>query len=145
MGLYGRVYGNFASKIYAEIRREAFGEDIGQFSWLTSADQDRFLSWLTLSSGSRVLDVCCGAGGPTLRLAKLYRCTVIGIDAEEKGIASATAMAESQGLLGWQSSKSEMRLVNFLSRRTLSISWSVSMPSITSQFEKACSPSGLAW
>jgi SAM-dependent methyltransferase len=100
VGLYGRVYGNFASKVYAEIRREAFGEDIGQFSWLTSVDQDRFFSWLNLNSGSRVLDVCCGAGGPTLRLAKLYGCTVIGIDAEEKGIASATAMAESQGLSG---------------------------------------------
>jgi hypothetical protein len=34
---YDANYGNFQSELYAEIRREAFGEDIGQNSWLTAS------------------------------------------------------------------------------------------------------------
>jgi SAM-dependent methyltransferase len=98
--IYAASYGNFATKIYAEIRRDAFGEDIGQNSWLTSTEYDRFLSWLSLTPESRVLDVCCGAGGPTLRLAKRYGCNVAGIDSEAKAIVAAKIMAKSLGLSG---------------------------------------------
>jgi hypothetical protein len=56
-------YGNFQTELYAQIRREAFGEDIGQNSWLTSDEQDRFLEWLDLSQEKALLDVACGAGG----------------------------------------------------------------------------------
>jgi hypothetical protein len=31
-------YGNFQTELYAQIRHEAFGEDIGQNSWLTSEE-----------------------------------------------------------------------------------------------------------
>ena len=34
---YDANYGEFQTELYAEIRREAFGEDIGQNSWLTSS------------------------------------------------------------------------------------------------------------
>lgn len=45
-GHYNANYGNFQTELYAQIRCEAFGEDIGQNSWLTSDEQDRFLEWL---------------------------------------------------------------------------------------------------
>jgi hypothetical protein len=48
VGHYDANYGNFQTDLYAQIRREAFGEDIGQNSWLTSNEQDRFLGWLNL-------------------------------------------------------------------------------------------------
>ena len=64
---YDANYGNFQTELYAEIRREAFGEDIGQSSWLTADEQDRFLRLLELSPGKRLLDVACGSGGPALR------------------------------------------------------------------------------
>jgi hypothetical protein len=35
-GHYSANYGNFDTDLSAQIRREAFGEDIGQNSWLTS-------------------------------------------------------------------------------------------------------------
>ena len=41
---YDAAYGNFRTSLYEEIRREAFGEDIGQNSWLTADEQDKFLS-----------------------------------------------------------------------------------------------------
>ncbi len=78
---YGAQYGNFASELYAQIRSVAFGEDIGQNGWLTANEQDLFLSYLSLEKGSKLLDVPCRSGGPTLRIARLTGCSVHGVDA----------------------------------------------------------------
>ena len=95
---YDANYGNFQTEIYEEIRREAFGEDIGQNSWLTAAEQDKFLSWLDLSSGKILLDVACGAGGPALRIAATSGASVVGIDVHEQGISTARSLAGKRGL-----------------------------------------------
>ena len=96
-GHYDANYGNFQTKLYEEIRREAFGDDIGQNSWLTATELDRFREWLDLSPGESLLDVACGAGGPALRLAALTGCSVIGIDVHEHAIAAANALAAERG------------------------------------------------
>jgi SAM-dependent methyltransferase len=98
--LYGASYRNFAHELYAEIRREAFGEDIGQTSWLTAEEQDLFISWLSLTKSSRLLDVACGSGKPTLRIAQKAGCHVSGVDIHADGIASATANAREIGYEG---------------------------------------------
>src|SRR5947208_501369 len=77
---YDANYGNFQTDLYEQIRREAFGEDIGQSSWLTADEQDRFLGWLNLSPGKTVLDIACGSGGPVLRIAERTGCSVTGVD-----------------------------------------------------------------
>jgi hypothetical protein len=51
-GHYNANYGNFQTELYAQIRREAFGEDIGQNSWLTSDGMTREVC-LRVSSGGR--------------------------------------------------------------------------------------------
>jgi SAM-dependent methyltransferase len=99
-GHYNANYGNFQSELYAEIRREAFGEDIGQNSWLTTDEFDKFLQWLDLSPGAVLLDVGCGAGGPALRAAAATGCSVIGIDVHEDAIATANLLAAERGLAG---------------------------------------------
>jgi hypothetical protein len=51
--LYGASYRNFASALYEAIRREAFGEDIGQTGWLTAEEQDLFIgcpSWTRIET-----------------------------------------------------------------------------------------------
>ena len=98
--LYGASYRNFAHDLYADIRREAFGEDIGQTSWITAAEQDLFISWLGLSKASRLLDIACGSGKPTLRIAQKTGCHVSGVDLHEEGIASAKANAREIGYEG---------------------------------------------
>jgi 2-polyprenyl-3-methyl-5-hydroxy-6-metoxy-1,4-benzoquinol methylase len=98
--LYGASYRNFADDLYAEIRREAFGDDIGQTSWLTAEEQDLFVSWLGLTKSSRLLDVACGSGKPTLRIAQKTGCHVSGVDLHEEGIASAKANAREIGYEG---------------------------------------------
>jgi ubiquinone/menaquinone biosynthesis C-methylase UbiE len=95
---YDTNYGNFDTELYSEIRREAFGEDIGQNSWLTADELDTFLSWLDLSAGKTVLDVACGAGGPALRIAAKTGTSVTGIDVHEQAIAKGNALGEQRGL-----------------------------------------------
>ena len=95
---YDANYGNFQTSLYEEIRREAFGEDIGQTSWLTADEQDRFLGWLELAPGRTLLDVACGAGGPALRIAAATGCSIVGIDVHQKAVATASAFAAQRGL-----------------------------------------------
>jgi cyclopropane fatty-acyl-phospholipid synthase-like methyltransferase len=95
---YDTNYGNFETELYSEIRREAFGEDLGQNSWLTADEQERFLSWLDLSPGKVLLDVACGAGGPALRIAATTGCSVVGIDVHEQAVTTASSLAAQRGL-----------------------------------------------
>ncbi|NNF03884.1 MAG: methyltransferase domain-containing protein [Rhodothermales bacterium] len=97
---YGSQYSNFASSLYATIREKTFDTDIGQNGWQTSDEQDLFLSWLELDSGSELLDVACGSGGPTLRIAEESGCSVTGIDIHSDGIAAANSEAGRRGLAG---------------------------------------------
>jgi len=95
---YDTVYGHFADKVLQEIRLETFGEDIGQNSWLTADEFDRFLGYLQLNSASNVLETACGSGGPALYMARRFGCRVTGIDISEKGIETANKMARAQKL-----------------------------------------------
>jgi SAM-dependent methyltransferase len=97
---YDTNYGGFQTALYEEIRREAFGEDIGQNSWLTADEQDTFVSWLDLAAGKTLLDVACGAGGPALRLAAMTGCSIVGIDVHEQAISTARALAAQRALSG---------------------------------------------
>ena len=105
---YDANYGNFQTELYAEIRREAFGEDIGQSSWITADEQDRFLGLLELSPGKRLLDVACGSGGPALRIATNTGCSLIGIGMHEDAVSTASSLAAQDGLSG----RAEFRVAN---------------------------------
>jgi SAM-dependent methyltransferase len=96
--LYGPSYRNFASALYSQVRSDAFGQDIGQTGWITADEQDTFIAWLGLSDSCRLLDLACGSGGPTLRLAERTGCSVCGIDQHAEGITAARALAKKKGL-----------------------------------------------
>jgi 2-polyprenyl-3-methyl-5-hydroxy-6-metoxy-1,4-benzoquinol methylase len=100
VGHYNANYGNFQTDLYAQIRQEAFGEDIGQNSWHTADEQDRFLRWLELSPDKTLLDVACGAGGPALRIAAATGCSAIGVDVHEQAIKTANSLAAARALAG---------------------------------------------
>jgi cyclopropane fatty-acyl-phospholipid synthase-like methyltransferase len=95
---YDASYSNFASDLYATVRREAFGKDIGQTGWLTVDEQDEFILKLSVGGGDRLLDIACGSGGPTLRIASRTGSNVVGIDIHEQGIDAATRQADELGL-----------------------------------------------
>jgi SAM-dependent methyltransferase len=79
--------------VLAAIRREAFGEDIGQNSWTTTEEFERFIAHLALPTGAHVLEVACGSGGPALHVAQLNRCRVTGVDANVEAVAAARRAA----------------------------------------------------
>jgi SAM-dependent methyltransferase len=95
---YGAHYRAFAAEVYGEVRRAAFGEDIGQNSWLTVDELDRFGRRLGLRPSTRLLDVGCGSGGPVLHLARRTGCQVVGVELSDGAVAEATRLAEVAGL-----------------------------------------------
>jgi ubiquinone/menaquinone biosynthesis C-methylase UbiE len=95
---YSTFYRDFAADIYADVRRAAFGDDIGQNSWLTRTELERFSAQLALGPGVRLLDVACGAGGPAMHLAGLTGCHVVGVDLYDEGVANGTRLAREAGL-----------------------------------------------
>jgi hypothetical protein len=60
---YAGHYGRFDGKLAAEVRREVYGDDLGQTGWRTAAEQAEIAHDLRLGPDSRVLDIACGAGG----------------------------------------------------------------------------------
>src|SRR4051812_10051312 len=95
---YDANYGNFQSELYTQIRRDAFGEDIGQSSWITADEQDRFLHHLNLSPGKTLLDIACGSGGPALRIVERTGCSLVGVDLHQRAIATANELAAQRNL-----------------------------------------------
>jgi SAM-dependent methyltransferase len=95
--LFDSTYSHFTEDVLDIVRKETFGVDIGQNSWLTVDEYDRFLSWLGLTADDHVLEVASGSGGPALYVASTAGCRVTGIDANEKGVATASQMAVRSG------------------------------------------------
>jgi SAM-dependent methyltransferase len=91
--LFDSTYSNFSEQVLEEVRKETYLQDIGQNSWLTVEEYDRFISWLSIERGHHVLDVASGSGGPAIYLANHSACRVTGIDANESGVATASQSA----------------------------------------------------
>ena len=98
--LFYNTYGHFDEQVLAAVRAETFGRDIGQNSWLTADEYERFIEWLELAPTSHVLEVASGSGGPAVHLAEQFGCRVTGIDANESGIATATRVAADARMAG---------------------------------------------
>ena len=64
VNLYDHAYGDYATDAEAAVRRETYGEDLGQTSWLTASEWLGFADRLRVSASSEVLDVGSGSGGP---------------------------------------------------------------------------------
>ena len=75
-------------------RAEAFppGEFVGQESFVSAGEVLSLGRRAGIAPGVRVLDLCCGEGGPGLHLARELGCTYVGVDASpERRRAGPTA------------------------------------------------------
>jgi ubiquinone/menaquinone biosynthesis C-methylase UbiE len=95
---YNTQYAAFSTGVQAKIRRDAFDPDIGQNGWLSADEHREMFAWLNLGASSRVLDIACGSGGPSLFMATVTGCTVTGVDVNENGLQAAREMAQEKGL-----------------------------------------------
>lgn len=96
--LYDSHYSHVEADAYRAVREEAYGEDLGQTSWITAQECDEFCRWLGLRSGQSVLEVACGSGGVSARMASEFGASVVGIDINPSGVSAATDRALRQGL-----------------------------------------------
>jgi SAM-dependent methyltransferase len=95
---YDDFYRQFESPLMQRIRREAYGEDIGQHSWASVDELRRDIAFLGLSPASRLLDLGCGPGGPLAFAVGLIGCHGMGVDVSASAIAAGRARAASLGL-----------------------------------------------
>jgi SAM-dependent methyltransferase len=98
LGHYSSQYGQFSADVHARVREAAFGEDVGQNSWLTLAELEDFSSRLGLGPSSSLLDVGCGSGGPALHLARSTGCVVTGVELHAEAVKTARELTARHGL-----------------------------------------------
>ena len=96
--LYDSSYGNYASECYSQIRRETYGEDYGQTSWVSTEESHEIPELLQLSSSSLALEIGCGSGGYAVGLAKRIGCRITGFEINAAGVKTATALAEQKNV-----------------------------------------------
>jgi len=96
---YDAAYQHILADATQAERKAAFGDDdIGQHSWLTRDELERYISWLKLSADSRVLDIGSGGGGPALFITQQTGCEIVGIDLSDDGVAAANQLAIDKAL-----------------------------------------------
>ena len=98
VNLYDGYYGRLGTEALAEVRRATYDEDLGQASWITAAEARDFFTALELAPGSNALEVACGSGGMTCRMAQDTGAACVGVDINTHGIAAAQQRAAEQKL-----------------------------------------------
>ena len=88
---YDALYEQFDSPLMLEIRREAYGEDIGQHSWVTAAELRADIGRLGVSARTRLLDLGCGPCGALAFVVQETGCRAVGADVSVAALAAGRA------------------------------------------------------
>lgn len=96
--LYDSHYDRVNERIYEAIRQATYGEDLGQASWITTEELKQFCGWLGIRAEHRVLEVACGSGGVSIRIAQETGAGVVGVDINPFAIRAARQRAAPPGL-----------------------------------------------
>jgi SAM-dependent methyltransferase len=96
--VYDSLYATFDSPLSKQLRQEAYGEDVGQHSWLTADELRSDVARLSLTVSSRLLDVGCGPCGPLVFAVKSTGCRGTGLDVSASAIDSGRARALAAGV-----------------------------------------------
>lgn len=128
--LYDGYYRRIAAEAQAAVRHETWGEDVGQASWITLAEAREWFGRLELGPGRAALEVACGSGGLTCRMALDSGATCVGLDINPHGIEAAKTRALEANLR----CAFAARLASSYSLR--SGTTSVSLPRLASSFAR---------
>src|SRR5262245_24010831 len=95
---YENIFRDFDSPWMRQLRREAYGEDIGQHSWVTADELRADIRRLGLTPKSRLLDLGCGPCGPLTFILREVGCTGVGVDFSSAGLRVGHARASELGV-----------------------------------------------
>jgi SAM-dependent methyltransferase len=95
---YGPQYSRFGTDLAAEVRLEAYGEDLGQLGWRTLDEQAEITRLVREHSPSHLIDLACGSGGPSLAIAAATGCRLTAVDIEPGAIKEAGQRSITMGL-----------------------------------------------
>ena len=98
-GFYDSQYDRRSAEVQAAVRREVYGDDFGQTSWITLDEAHQWFDLLEIDHDKCVLEVACGSGGLTCALARHSGATCTGVDVNPHAIESARRRAEDAGLM----------------------------------------------
>src|SRR5215216_3623392 len=82
----------------AHIQAHREGEYVGQESFMSAREILELAQAAGVDAKTRVLDLCCGSGGPALHLARQIGCRIVGVDRSSEAIHLARTSAKRQGL-----------------------------------------------
>ena len=95
---YDSFYKEFDSPLMRRLRSEAYGEDIGQHSWVTAEELRADIARLGLSTSSRFLDLGCGPCGPLTFVLCSVGCRGTGTELSASALEVGRARAASLGV-----------------------------------------------
>ena len=96
---YESFYREFDSPLMRQIRREAYGEDIGQHSWVGADEVRADIERLKLSPSSRFVDLGCGPCGPLTFVLATVGCPGTGVELSPSALRVGRARAISLGVV----------------------------------------------
>lgn len=95
---YESFYCEFDSPLLRQIRREAYGEDIGQHSWICSDELRQDAARLGLGPTRRLLDLGSGPCGPLTFLISNFGCAGVGLELSPSAIQVGYSRASELGI-----------------------------------------------
>ena len=95
---YESLYREFDSPLMRQIRLEAYGEDIGQHSWVSAEELRRDIARLRLTPASRFLDLGCGPCGPLTFLVAATGCRGTGVELSPSALEAGRSRAAALGI-----------------------------------------------
>jgi SAM-dependent methyltransferase len=95
---YEATYREFDSPLMRQVRREAYGEDIGQHSWVGADETREDARRLVLSATSRLVDLGCGPCGPLTFLLAHTGCRATGVELSPSALRAGRARAAALGV-----------------------------------------------
>lgn len=97
---YDASYQDVDSPLMRQIRSEAYGEDVGQHSWVTADELRADASRLALGPSRQLLDLGCGPCGPLTFLVATTGCHGVGIELSAPAVRAGRARASALGIEG---------------------------------------------
>jgi SAM-dependent methyltransferase len=86
---YDSHYDRVNDAVYRSIRLATYGDDLGQASWITAEECQRFCRALGIRPEHRVLEVACGSGGVAVHIAETTGAEVVGVDINAFAVRAA--------------------------------------------------------